>query len=73
MSFVSAVPNVGVSDQRYEYRVEPMFLSPDELRNERYKFDDTLNEIASEGWVLDTTLRIDSSTFLFVFSRPVKS
>lgn len=62
-----------MSDQRYEYRVEPLFIAPDELRNERYKFEDTLNEIASEGWVLKSTLRIDSSSFLFVFSRPVES
>lgn len=67
------VRTVGVADQQYEYRVEPMFISPDELRNERYKFTDMLNEIASEGWILDSTLRIDSSTFLFVFSRSVES
>lgn len=60
-------------DQQFEYRVEPISISPDELRNERYRFDDTLNEIASEGWVLESTLRIDSSTFLFVFSRGVES
>lgn len=50
-----------------------MFISPDELRNERYKFTDMLNEIASKGWVLDSTLRIDSSTFLFVFARSLES
>lgn len=61
-----------MADQRYEYTVEPMFISPDELRNDRFKFDDTLNEKASEGWVLDSTLRIDSSSFLFVFARPVE-
>lgn len=57
--------------QAYEYKVEPMSLAPDELRNERYKFEDTLNDAAGEGWVLDTTLRIDSSTFMFVFRRSV--
>lgn len=60
-------------EQQYEYRVEPISISPDELRNERYKFNDILNGIASEGWVLDSTLRVDSSTFLFVFSRPAES
>ena len=61
-----------MADQRYEYKVEPIFLSPDELRNQRFKFDDRLNEIAADGWVLDCTLRIDSSSFLFVFARPVE-
>ena len=61
-----------MADQRYEYTVEPMFISPDELRNDRFKFDDTLNEKASDGWVLDSTLRIDSSSFLFIFARPVE-
>ena len=57
--------------QRFEYRVEPMFISPDELQNDQYRFQDTLNEMASDGWVLDETLRVDSSTFLFIFARPV--
>lgn len=65
------VGSVDMTPQRYEYKVEPISTSPDELRNERYTFEDTLNETASEGWILDTTLRIDSSTFLFVFRRPV--
>ena len=62
-----------MADQRYEYMVEPIFISPDELRNDRFKFDDTLNEKAGDGWVLDETLRIDSSSFLLVFARPVDS
>lgn len=60
----------GMPTQQYEYKVEPMSVSPDELRNERYKFEETLNGSASEGWTLDETLRIDSSAFLFVFRRP---
>lgn len=62
-----------MADQRYEYEVEPLFISPDELRNERYTFEDALNGRASDGWVLDDTLRIDNSSFLFVFRRPVDS
>lgn len=58
-------------DQRYEYRVEPITVSPDELENERYNFEDALNGIARDGWVLESTLRIDGSTFLFVFCRQV--
>lgn len=59
-----------MTSPRREYRVEPMYVSPDEARNERYRFEDTLNEFASDGWVLDETLRIDTSTFLLIFSRP---
>nr|WP_317176095.1 hypothetical protein [Halovivax sp. KZCA124] len=62
-----------MTPQHYEYKVEPMSIAPDELRNERYTFEDTLNEAASEGWILDTTLRIDSSAFLFVFRRSVNT
>ena len=61
-----------MADQRFEYQVEPLFLSPDELRNERFEFEDTLGAYAEEGWVLDQTLRVDASTFLFVFRRPVE-
>lgn len=57
--------------QQYEYKVEPISITPDELGNDRYKFEDMLNEAAQEGWILDDTLRIDSSTFLFVFRRSV--
>lgn len=59
-----------MAEQQYEYRVEPIFASPDELQNDRYRFEETLNEIAGDGWVLESTLRVDSSTFLFVFARP---
>lgn len=62
-----------MSDQRYEYRVEPMSISPTELDDERHRFDDTLDEYASEGWVLDDTLRVDSSSFVLVFRRDVES
>ncbi|WP_207591648.1 hypothetical protein [Halomontanus rarus] len=62
-----------MSPQHYEYKVEPMSIAPDELRNERFKFEDTLNEAANEGWILDNTLRIDSSAFLLVFRRSVDS
>lgn len=62
-----------MATSRFEYRVEPMFISPDELQNDRYRFQDTLNEVANDGWVLDETLRVDSSTFLFVFARSVES
>ena len=61
-----------MADRRYEYQVEPMFLSPDELRNDRFRIEDTLEEFAGDGWMLDETLRIDASTFLLVFSRPVE-
>lgn len=61
-----------MADRRYEYEVEPMFLSPDELRDDRFRFEDTLEEYADDGWILDETLRIDGSTFLFVFARPVE-
>lgn len=57
-------------DSQYEYEVEPMFISPSELENAKLAFNDLLNTRASNGWELDETLRIDSSTFLFVFRRP---
>lgn len=60
-------------DQRFEYHVEPLFVSPDELRNERFRFEETLNGLAADGWALESTLRVDGSTFLFVFARPVES
>lgn len=62
-----------MADQRYEYHVRPISLSPDELGNERYNFEDELNDAAADGWVLDRTLRIDDSAFLFVFRRPFDS
>lgn len=60
-----------MADQRYEYRVEPMSLSPDELRNDRFEIEDTLDEHASEGWILDETLRVNGSSFILVFRRPL--
>jgi len=60
-----------MAEQRYEYRVEPVTISPDELRNDRYDMEDVLGDAAGDGWALDETLRVDSSTFLFVFERPV--
>lgn len=59
--------------QQYEYQVEPVSISPDEFRNEQFALDTMLNDHAAGGWVLESTLHIDSSTFLFVFSRPVDS
>lgn len=57
-------------DQQYEYEVKPMFVSPSELKNAKLTFDNVLNTRASNGWELDETLRVDSSTFLFIFRRP---
>lgn len=62
-----------MADQQYEYRVEPAFLSPTELRNEQYKISDLLNEVAEEGWVYDDIAVVDSSSVLFFFRRPVES
>lgn len=62
-----------MANQQYEYRVEPMFLSPTELRNERYKLHDLLNNLAEDGWVLDDSLVVDPSSLLFMFRRPVES
>jgi|AntRauMinimDraft_4_1070384.scaffolds.fasta_scaffold07095_2 hypothetical protein len=62
-----------MADQRYEYRVEPLSVSPDELRNDRFAFEDVLNDAAGDGWVLEEALRVDSSSFVFVFGRPVES
>ena len=64
---------LNMADQRHEYRVEPVFLSPTDVQTERERLNDTLNQLASKGWSLESTLRIDSSTFLFVFSRRVVS
>ena len=61
-----------MADRRFEYHVEPVFLSPDELRNDLFRIEDTLEEFADEGWVLDETLRVDGSSFLLVFARPVE-
>jgi hypothetical protein len=59
-----------MADRRFEYQVEPVFVSPDELRNDRFRLEEALDEYAAEGWVLDEALRVDSSTFLFIFARP---
>ena len=62
-----------MAEQRTEYRVEPVSVSPDELRNDRFEFEELLNEVAGDGWVLAETMRVDSSSFVFVFERPVES
>ncbi len=62
-----------MTDQQYEYRVEPAFLSPTELRNEQYKLQDLLNEMAEEGWTYEDTAVVDSSSLLIFFRRPVDS
>lgn len=62
-----------MADQQYEYRVEPAFVSPTELSNEQYKFNDMLNELAEEGWVFENVAVIDASSLLFFFRRPVES
>lgn len=59
------------SQSEYEYEVETVFLSPSELKNAKFAFDDLLNTRASDGWELDETLHVDSSTFLFIFRRSV--
>ena len=60
-----------MAEQRYEYRVEPTFLSPTELRNEQYKINDLLNEVAEEGWAYEDVAVVDPSSLLFIFQRPV--
>jgi len=60
-------------DQQYEYRVEPAFLSPTELRNEQYKLQDLLNELAEDGWIYDDIAVVDPSSLLIFFRRPVES
>jgi hypothetical protein len=62
-----------MADQQYEYRIEPTFLSPTELRNKQYKLEDLLNELAAEGWIYDDTAVVDSSSIFFIFRRPVDS
>ena len=57
-------------DPQYEYDVEPFSLPPSELENAKFAFNDLLNTRANDGWVLDETLRIDASSFLFIFRRP---
>ncbi|WP_227355173.1 DUF4177 domain-containing protein [Haladaptatus salinisoli] len=62
-----------MANQQYEYRVEPVSISPTELQDERRKINEILNEYASEGWELIDSIRIDSSSLLFVFYRPTDS
>lgn len=71
--FMTFALTTDMADQQYEYRVEPAFLSPTELRNEQYKISDLLNEVAEEGWVYDDIAVVDSSSVLFFFRRPVES
>lgn len=58
-----------MQDPQYEYEVEPVFVSPNELQNSKPELDDLLAERAGNGWQLDETLRIDASSFLFIFRR----
>ena len=58
-------------DSQYEYDVTPFSLAPSELENTKFAFNDVLNERASNGWVLDETLRVDASSFFLIFRRPV--
>jgi hypothetical protein len=62
-----------MAEQQYEYRVESAFLSPTELRNEQYKLNDMLNDVAEEGWVYEDIAVVDPSSLLFFFRRPVDS
>jgi hypothetical protein len=62
-----------MADQQFEYRVEPVFLSPTELRNEQYKIQDLLNELAEEGWVYEDTAVVDPSSLLIFFRQPIES
>lgn len=62
-----------MANERYEYYSQPISITPTELRNDKPKIDDILNDLAGEGWVLDETVRVDSSSLLFVFRRPVDS
>lgn len=61
-----------MADQQYEYRVEPTFLSPTELRNEQYKIQDLMNEVAEDGWVYEDIAVVDPSSLLVLFRRPVE-
>lgn len=58
-------------ESQYEYDVEPFSLAPSELENSKFAFKDVLNDRASNGWVLDETLRIDASSFFLIFRRPL--
>lgn len=58
-------------ESQYEYDVEPFSLAPSELENSKLAFNNVLNDRASNGWVLDETLRIDASSFFLIFRRPI--
>lgn len=72
-NYMRLVDTRTMADQQYEYHVEPISISPSELRDERYKLNELLNELAGEGWVLEDTLCITSSSLLFFFRRPIDS
>lgn len=59
-------------DSQYEYDVKPFSLAPSGLENTKLAFNDLLNERASNGWVLDETLRIDASSFFLIFRRSIE-
>ncbi|WP_161972947.1 MULTISPECIES: hypothetical protein [Halostella] len=56
-----------MSEQRYEYRVEDVSIYPSEIDSRR--FEELLNEKATDGWKLDETVTLGESTVLFVFRR----
>ncbi|MFC7010047.1 hypothetical protein [Halalkalicoccus salilacus] len=53
-------------ESQYEYDAKQFSLAPSELENAKFAFNDVLNDRASNGWVLDETLRIDASSFFLV-------
>ncbi|WP_135821380.1 hypothetical protein [Halostella litorea] len=55
-------------DARHEYATEVVSLYPNSLDADR--FDRLLNDRAADGWALDRTFVVDSSTVVFVFRRP---
>jgi hypothetical protein len=59
-----------MAEQQYDYRVEPMFFSPAEMRNDQYRLDDLFGGAADEGWVYDNFAVIDPSSALLIFRRP---
>lgn len=55
--------------QNHEYQVEPISISPAELQDEKYKIREMLNEYANDGWKLIDSVRVDSSSLLFILRR----
>jgi Domain of unknown function (DUF4177) len=55
--------------QNHEYQVEPISISPAELQDEKYKIREMLNEYANDGWKLVDSVRVDSSSLLFILRR----